>query len=179
VIYLVLAAQFESWRDPAIILVSVPMSIAGALIFITMGFATVNIYTQVGLITLIGLIAKNGILIVEFANQLREREGLPKREAVERAATIRLRPILMTTVAMIVAMVPLLTATGPGAVSRFHIGLVIATGLGIGTLFTLFVVPAVYMILGSEHVRGAVPEEVEAPAGHSATHPPAPPAEQA
>lgn len=153
VIYLVLAAQFESWRDPAIILVSVPMSIAGALIFLTMGFATVNIYTQVGLITLIGLIAKNGILIVEFANQLREREGLSKREAVEKAATIRLRPILMTTVAMIVAMVPLLTATGPGAVSRFHIGLVIATGLGIGTVFTLFVVPAVYMILGSEQVR--------------------------
>jgi multidrug efflux pump len=162
VIYLVLAAQFESWRDPAIILVSVPMSIAGALIFLTMGFATINIYTQVGLITLIGLIAKNGILIVEFANQLREREGLPKREAVEKAATIRLRPILMTTVAMIVAMVPLLTASGPGAVSRFHIGLVIATGLGIGTLFTLFVVPAVYMILGSETVRGALDKADEA-----------------
>jgi len=162
VIYLVLAAQFESWRDPVIILVSVPMSIAGALIFLTMGFATVNIYTEVGLITLIGLIAKNGILIVEFANQLREREGLPKREAVEKAATIRLRPILMTTVAMIVAMVPLLTASGPGAVSRFHIGLVIATGLGIGTVFTLFVVPAVYMILAGEKVRGALDHADEA-----------------
>jgi len=171
VIYLVLAAQFESWRDPAIILVSVPMSIAGALIFLTMGFATVNIYTQVGLITLIGLIAKNGILIVEFANQLREREGLGKREAVEKAATIRLRPILMTTVAMIVAMVPLLTATGPGAVSRFHIGLVIATGLGIGTVFTLFVVPAVYMILGSEEVRTRSMDEMEAePATPSSPH---------
>ena len=151
VIYLVLAAQFESWRDPFIILVSVPMSIAGALIFMTLGMATVNIYTQVGLITLIGLIAKNGILIVEFANQLQMREGLSKRVAVERASSIRLRPILMTTVAMIVAMVPLLTASGPGAVSRFDIGLVIATGLGVGTLFTLFVVPAVYLLMARDH----------------------------
>jgi multidrug efflux pump len=147
VIYLVLAAQFESWRDPLIILVSVPMSIAGALIFLTLGFATVNIYTQVGLITLIGLISKNGILIVEFANQLRETEGLSRREAIEKASAIRLRPILMTTVAMIMAMVPLLMANGPGAVSRFDIGLVIATGLGVGTLFTLFVLPAVYLVL--------------------------------
>lgn len=147
VIYLVLAAQFESWRDPLIILVSVPMSIAGALIFMTLGFASVNIYTQVGLITLIGLISKNGILIVEFANQLRDTEGLDIREAIEKAAAIRLRPVLMTTVAMIMATVPLLLASGPGAVSRFHIGLVIATGLGIGTLFTLFVLPAVYMLL--------------------------------
>jgi multidrug efflux pump len=147
IIYLVLAAQFESWRDPLIILVSVPMSIAGALVFLSLGFASINIYTQVGLITLIGLIAKNGILIVEFANQLRAREGLDVREAVERAATVRLRPILMTTVAMLVAMVPLLLASGPGAVSRFDIGLVISTGLGIGTLFTLFVVPAVYLLL--------------------------------
>jgi multidrug efflux pump len=151
VIYLVLAAQFESWRDPVTILMSVPMSIAGAMAFITLGFATVNIYTQVGLITLIGVIAKNGILIVEFANQLQIREELSKREAVERAAAIRLRPILMTTVAMIVAMVPLLSAAGPGAVSRFHIGLVIASGLGIGTLFTLFVVPAVYVLLARDH----------------------------
>ena len=153
VIYLVLAAQFESWRDPLIILVSVPMSIAGALIFMTLGFATVNIYTQVGLITLIGLISKNGILIVEFANQLRERDGLERRHAIEKAAAIRLRPILMTTVAMIVAMVPLLMATGPGAVGRFDIGLVIASGLAIGTLFTLFVVPAVYLVLSSKHDR--------------------------
>jgi multidrug efflux pump len=153
VIYLVLAAQFESWRDPLIILVSVPMSIAGALAFITLGFATINIYTQVGLITLIGLIAKNGILIVEFANQLQINEGLSRRKAVEKAAAIRLRPILMTTVSMIVAMVPLLLATGPGAVSRFHIGLTIATGLGIGTLFTLFVVPAVYLLLARDHQR--------------------------
>ena len=103
------------------------------------------------LITLIGLIAKNGILIVEFANQLQITEGFSKRKAIENAAAIRLRPILMTTVSMIVAMVPLLMASGPGAVSRFHIGLTIATGLGIGTLFTLFVVPAVYMVLSSEH----------------------------
>ena len=151
VIYLVLAAQFESWRDPVIILVSVPMSIAGALAFLTLGVATVNIYTQVGLITLIGLIAKNGILIVEFANQLQLSEGLSKREAVIKAGTIRLRPILMTTVSMVMAMVPLLIATGPGAVSRFHIGLVVASGLGIGTLFTLFVVPAVYLLLARDH----------------------------
>ncbi len=151
VIYLVLAAQYESWRDPIIILVSVPMSIAGALIFITVGLASINIYTQVGLITLIGLVAKNGILIVQFANQLQIEQHMSKREAVEQAARVRLRPILMTTVAMIVAMIPLLTATGPGAVSRFDIGLVIANGLGIGTLFTLFVVPAVYVLLARDH----------------------------
>jgi multidrug efflux pump len=168
VIYLVLAAQFESWRDPLIILVSVPMSIAGALAFLTLGFATVNIYTQVGLITLIGLIAKNGILIVEFANQLQVTEGLEKRAAIERASTIRLRPILMTTVAMLVAMVPLLTASGPGAVSRFHIGLVITTGLGIGTLFTLFVVPAVYLLLAREHQAApATDAAIETPAEES------------
>ena len=147
VIYLVLAAQFESWRDPIIILVSVPMSIAGALIFVTLGFASLNLYTQVGLITLIGLIAKNGILIVDFANRLQETESLNKHDAVLEAAAVRLRPILMTTVAMMMAMVPLLIATGPGAVSRFQIGLVIVTGLGIGTLFTLFVVPSFYLLL--------------------------------
>ncbi|WP_296805129.1 efflux RND transporter permease subunit [Thiocapsa sp.] len=164
IIYLVLAAQFESWRDPFVILMSVPLTIAGALAFLFLGFASVNIYTQVGLITLIGLIAKNGILIVEFSNQLREREGLSKRDAVEQASAIRLRPILMTTVAMLVAMIPLLTASGPGAVSRFDIGLVIVTGLGIGTLFTLFVVPAFYMLLSPDQQRtvGVVRPEIDA-----------------
>ncbi|GAB6041554.1 efflux RND transporter permease subunit [Endothiovibrio diazotrophicus] len=147
VIYLVLAAQYESWRDPLIILVSVPMSLAGALAFITLGFASLNIYTQVGLITLIGVVAKNGILIVEFANKLQMQEGLNRHDAVIKAATIRLRPILMTSVSLVVAMVPLLTATGPGAVSRFGIGLTIAAGLGIGTLFTLFVQPAFYQLM--------------------------------
>jgi len=153
VIYLVLAAQFESWRDPLIILMSVPMTVAGALIFVTLGFASINLYTQVGLITLIGLVAKNGILIVDFANRMRDEQGLALREAVETAAAVRLRPILMTTVAMLVAMVPLLLASGPGAVSRFHIGLVVFTGLGIGTLFTLFVVPAFYVLLAQRQRR--------------------------
>ena len=152
VIYLVLAAQFESWRDPFVILMSVPLTIAGAMVFLFLGFASLNIYTQVGMITLIGLIAKNGILIVEFANLVREEEGLDKRAAVLKASTIRLRPILMTTVAMLVAMIPLLLASGPGAVSRFDIGLVITTGLGIGTLFTLFVVPAMYVLVASTTV---------------------------
>ncbi|MCG7598464.1 efflux RND transporter permease subunit [Halomonas sp. McH1-25] len=151
VIYLVLAAQFESWRDPLIILVSVPMSVAGAMVFITLGISTVNIYTQVGLITLIGVVAKNGILIVEFANLLQRERGLDRRNAVIEAAAIRLRPIIMTSVALIVAMVPLLFATGAGAVSRFDIGLTIAAGLGIGTLLTLFVLPAFYILLARDH----------------------------
>ena len=153
VIYLVLAAQFESWRDPFIILVSVPMSVAGAMAFITLGFASVNIYTQVGLITLIGVVAKNGILIVEFANQQQIQNGMSKLEAVLEAGAIRLRPIIMTSVALVMAMVPLLLATGPGGVSRFHIGLTIATGLGIGTLFTLFVLPAVYVLMARDHQK--------------------------
>ncbi|MGZ8136467.1 MAG: efflux RND transporter permease subunit [Methylococcaceae bacterium] len=152
IIFLALAAQFESFRDPLIILVSVPMSIAGALIFIALGIggATLNIYTEVGLVTLMGLISKHGILIVEFANN-KQKEGLSKREAVESAAAIRLRPILMTTAAMVLGVLPLIMATGAGAVSRFNMGLVIATGISIGTLFTLFVVPAVYMLLGEDH----------------------------
>ncbi|MGL1832056.1 efflux RND transporter permease subunit [Rhodocyclaceae bacterium SMB388] len=149
VIYLVLAAQFESFRDSAVIMMTVPMSIAGALIFVSLGFATLNIYTQVGLVTLIGLIAKHGILIVEFANQL-QAEGSSKRDAIEQAASIRLRPILMTTAATVLAMIPLLVASGPGAGSRYAMGLVIATGMTIGTLFTLFVVPAVYLYLSPE-----------------------------
>ncbi|MDN5870183.1 MAG: efflux RND transporter permease subunit [Nitrococcus sp.] len=153
VIYLVLAAQFESFRDPLIMLISVPMSISGALIFLTLGFSTINIYTQVGLITLIGVISKHGILMVEFANQLQIREGLDKREAIEQASAIRLRPILMTTAALVLAVVPLIIATGPGSQARFSIGLVVATGMTIGTLFTLFVVPAIYMLLAKDHAR--------------------------
>jgi multidrug efflux pump len=152
IIFLALAAQFESFRDPVIILISVPMSICGALIFVSLGIggASLNIYTQVGLVTLIGLISKHGILIVEFANNL-QKEGLSKREAVEKAAGIRLRPILMTTGAMVLGVVPLLTASGAGAVSRYNMGLVIATGIAIGTLFTLFVVPAMYVLIAADH----------------------------
>ncbi|MEE4297425.1 MAG: efflux RND transporter permease subunit, partial [Wenzhouxiangella sp.] len=149
VIFLVLAAQFESFRDSIIMLVTVPMSIAGALIFVSLGLTSLNIYTQVGLLTLVGLIAKHGILIVEFANKLQD-EGKSKREAVEEATSIRLRPILMTTAATVLAMIPLLIAGGPGAGSRFAIGLVIASGMTIGTAFTLFVVPAIYLYLARD-----------------------------
>jgi multidrug efflux pump len=127
------------------------------LIFIALGIgnATLNIYTEVGLVTLMGLISKHGILIVEFANN-RQKEGMSKREAVESAASIRLRPILMTTAAMVLGVLPLIMATGAGAVSRFSMGLVIATGIAIGTFFTLFVVPAVYMMLGEDHHKTEV-----------------------
>ena len=155
----VLSAQFESFRDPLIMLVSVPMSIAGALIFLTLGLATINIYTQVGLITLIGLISKHGILIVEFANQL-QREGLNKRAAIETAAATRLRPILMTTGATVLGVVPLLIVTGAGAEARFNIGLVVVTGMSIGTLFTIFIVPAFYLALGKDHTRDYSAEQV-------------------
>ncbi|NIA05174.1 MAG: MMPL family transporter [Proteobacteria bacterium] len=164
IVFLALAAQFESFRDPVIILVTVPMSICGALIFISLGVggASLNIYTEVGLVTLIGLISKHGILIVEFANNL-QRQGHSKREAIEMAAVIRLRPILMTTAAMVLGVLPLILATGAGAVSRYNLGLVIASGLSIGTLFTLFVVPAMYMLLAARHagqeVAGVPPVE--------------------
>lgn len=169
IIYLVLSAQFESWRDPIIMLVSVPMSIGGALLSMailnivsTFGTfnglyipnATMNIYTQVGLVTLIGVISKHGILIVEFANQLQE-QGLAKRAAIEEATAIRLRPVLMTTAALVLAMFPMLTAAGPGAGSRFAMGFVIATGMTMGTLFTLFVVPAMYLYLGRDRGNNA------------------------
>jgi multidrug efflux pump len=151
IIYLVLAAQYESFRDPLIILIALPTAMFGALIPLNIGLATVNIYTQVGLVTLIGLISKHGILMVDYANQLQEKEGLGRREAIEKAAAIRLRPILMTTAAMVVGMVPLLTASGAGAASRYSIGLVIAAGMTIGTIFTLFVTPAVYTYVAREH----------------------------
>ncbi|HFL3403886.1 TPA: efflux RND transporter permease subunit [Legionella pneumophila] len=151
VIFLVLAAKYESFRDPLIVLISVPMSICGALIPLNLGAATINIYTQVGLITLIGLISKHGILIVDFANHLQREKNLDKRAAVEEAAGIRLRPILMTTAAMVFGVIPLLIASGAGAASRFDIGLVISTGLLIGTCFTLFVVPTLYTYLAEDH----------------------------
>ncbi|MBA3535662.1 MAG: multidrug efflux RND transporter permease subunit [Tatlockia sp.] len=151
VIFLVLAAQYESFRDPLIVLISVPMSICGALIPLNLGAASINIYTQVGLITLIGLISKHGILIVDFANQLQREKKLDRRAAVEEAAAIRLRPILMTTAAMVFGVLPLLLASGAGAVSRFDIGLVISSGLLIGTGFTLFVVPTMYSYLAADH----------------------------
>jgi multidrug efflux pump len=154
IIFLALAAQFESFRDPLIILVSVPMSICGAMIFISLGIggATLNIYTQVGLVTLIGLISKHGILIVQFANDL-QKEGKKKREAIEMSSGIRLRPILMTTASTVLGVMPLVIASGAGAAGRFNMGLVIATGIAIGTLFTVFVVPAMYMLLAVDHSR--------------------------
>jgi multidrug efflux pump len=155
IIYLVLAALFESLRDPLVILVSVPMSICGAMMPLFFGLATMNIYTQVGLVTLIGLISKHGILMVAFANELQVSEKIDRRRAIERAARVRLRPILMTTAAMVVGLVPLLTATGAGAASRFSIGIVVVAGMSIGTLFTLFVLPAVYTVLAKDHLAAA------------------------
>ena len=164
IIYLVLAAQFESFRDPLIMLVTVPMSISGALLCLNalalfqVNGATLNIYTQVGLITLIGVISKHGILIVEFANRLQE-EGMSRREAIEESASVRLRPVLMTTAALVLAMIPLLIADGPGAAARFSMGLVIASGMTIGTLFTLYVLPAVYMYIGRDFAALRAREE--------------------
>jgi multidrug efflux pump len=161
VIYLVLAAQFESFRDPIVMLVTVPMSICGAMLFVSLGLTTLNIYTQVGLVTLIGVISKHGILIVEFANRLRE-QGRSKRDAIEEASAIRLRPVLMTTAALVMAMVPLLLADGPGAAARFSMGLVIAAGMTIGTAFTLFVVPAMYLYLSHGEARVSEPQVIPA-----------------
>jgi multidrug efflux pump len=156
IVYLALAALFESFRDPFVILISVPLSIAGALIFISIGInhATINIYTEVGLVTLMGLISKHGILIVEVANA-QQQLGKSKYEAIVEAAGERLRPILMTTAAMVLGVLPLVFASGAGAASRFAIGLVISTGLSIGTLFTLFVVPGIYMLVGADHSQRA------------------------
>ncbi|HQX33730.1 MAG TPA: efflux RND transporter permease subunit [Dokdonella sp.] len=184
IVYLALAAQFNSLRDPIVILVSVPMAMFGAMIFINLlpGFVgmgalstrwstSLNIYTQVGLVTLMGLISKHGILIVEFANEL-QRAGKTKREAIEQAAATRLRPILMTTAAMVLGVMPLVIASGAGAAGRFNMGLVITTGLTIGTLFTLFVVPAFYLLLAQDHHAEAAKKLEDdttlAPAGHHA-----------
>jgi multidrug efflux pump len=187
-IYLVLAAQFESFRDPFIILVGLPATVFGALFVlfilgevngammnnppVNLGSGTINIYTQIGLVTLIGLIAKHGILMVEFANKLQETMGYDKNTAIKEAAATRLRPILMTTAAMVIGVVPLLIADGAGARSRFDIGIVIAAGMTIGTLFTLFITPAIYSFVARDrrHMHDLenasdVLEPVKEPAG--------------
>src|ERR1700722_9969276 len=164
IVYLALAAQFEGFPDPTVILVSVPMALFGAMLFINMGAASLNIYTQVGLVTLLGLISKHGILIVQFANELQRTLGRSKREAIEEAASVRLRPILMTTAAMVLGVVPLVIASGAGAAGRHDMGLVIFAGLSIGTLFTLFVVPAVYMAIGADHSTHYAAESGDVPA---------------
>src|SRR5690606_35536451 len=146
-------AQFESFIDPFIIMLTVPLSMTGALLALKFGGGTMNIYSQVGLVTLVGLITKNGILIVEFANQLQE-QGRSRFEAVIEAASLRLRPILMTTAAMVLGATPLAMAAGAGAESRNQIGLVIVGGLLLGTLFTLFVVPTAYTMLARDRSRG-------------------------
>ena len=152
VIYMVLAAQYESLRDPLIILITVPLSICGALIPLALGWATLNIYTQIGLVTLIGLISKHGILMVEFANDLQAR-GYSPTHAIIHSARIRLRPIVMTTAAMVVGLVPLLFASGAGASSRFGLGIVIVVGMVVGTLFTLFVLPSIYTLISKRPAR--------------------------
>ncbi len=171
-IYLVLAAQFESFRDPFIILIGLPATLFGALFVLwilgqvngmmqnnppfNIGSGTINIYTQIGLVTLIGLIAKHGILMVEFANKLQETQGMDKNSAIKEAAAVRLRPILMTTAAMVIGVVPLLIADGAGAKSRFDIGVVIAAGMTIGTMFTLFITPAIYSFVARDRHGKAV-----------------------
>ncbi|AWK89121.1 MexW/MexI family multidrug efflux RND transporter permease subunit [Azospirillum thermophilum] len=162
VIYLVLAAQYESLVDPLIILVTVPLSMCGALLPLALGLATLNIYTQIGLVTLIGLISKHGILMVAFANELQAQEGLERNAAILQAARIRLRPVLMTTAAMVVGLIPLLFATGAGANSRYGLGVVIVCGMLVGTLFTLFILPTLYSLLARDHrAHAATPRAAE------------------
>ena len=169
VIFLVLSAQFESFRDPLVVMLTVPMSICGALIPLMLGVlfqfglginVSMNIYTQIGLVTLIGLISKHGILIVEFANQLQE-QGRTMGEAIIEASSLRLRPVLMTTGATVLGITPLLLASGAGAISRFNIGLVITSGMTIGTLFTLFVIPVMYTYIARDHQKGKVSATVK------------------
>jgi multidrug efflux pump len=158
-IYLVLAAQFESFRDPFIILAgSVPLALSGSLMFSFLGFTTLNIYSQVGLITLVGLVSKNGILIVQFANEL-QQAGRSKLEAVIEAAGTRLRPILMTTAATVAGHFPLILATGPGAGARNSIGIMLVSGMIIGTVFTLFIVPSIYVVVAKTHKAELAVEE--------------------
>jgi multidrug efflux pump len=171
VIYLVLAAQFESFRDPFIIMMSVPLSIFGAIVPLNLGLGTLNIYTQVGMITLVGLITKHGILMVEFANQQRRLHGHSRREAIILSAETRLRPILMTTAAMALGVVPLIIASGAGAAARYSMGLVIFTGITIGTVFTLFVVPMFYTFIAKKDVEGEfVPSQEDGKEPAAAAH---------
>ena len=155
VIFLVLAAQFESLRDPLVILVTVPLAVFGALVPLWLGYATLNIYTQIGLVTLIGLISKHGILMVTFANHIQHHENLSRIEAIEKAASVRMRPVLMTTAAMVAGLVPLLFADGAGSASRFSIGIVVVMGMLVGTFFTLFVLPTIYSFVAKDHRAAA------------------------
>lgn len=161
IIFLVLAAQFESFRDPFVILVSVPLAISGAMLPIFLGLATMNIYTQIGLVTLVGLISKHGILMVEFANKAQVEQDMNRRQAIELAARVRLRPILMTTAAMVAGLMPLVFSDGAGAASRSSIGTVIVAGMLIGTFFTLLVLPAFYTLLAKDHRAAAHSDRVQ------------------
>ncbi|PDT73166.1 efflux RND transporter permease subunit [Bradyrhizobium sp. C9] len=161
VIFLVLAAQFESFRDPLVIMVTVPLAVCGALLPLYFGFTTLNIYTQIGLVTLIGLISKHGILMVSFANEIQHHEGLDRVAAIQKAAAVRMRPVLMTTAAMVTGLAPLLYADGAGAASRFAIGIVVVMGMLIGTLFTLFVLPTFYILIARDHRAAAAAPRLE------------------
>ncbi len=177
--FLVLAAQFESWIHPIIIMLSVPLAVAGAIYSMAIGGVSLNIYSQIGIILLVGLMAKNGILIVEFANQLRD-EGKGVREAVIEASVLRLRPILMTVIATILGAVPLVWSHGAGAESRIAIGIVIVGGLGFASILTLFLTPVLYDLLARfTRPRGAVEKFLEAELGKpkAASAPVATPAE--
>jgi multidrug efflux pump len=165
-IFLVLAAQFNSFRDPFVILLgSVPLALVGALLPIFLGRTSLNIYSQIGLITLVGLVAKNGILIVEFANGLQE-QGMSKLDAIRRAAATRLRPVLMTSAATVFGHLMLIFVSGPGAAARNSIGWVLVVGMAVGSVFTLFVVPAVYVLIAADHSK--VVQPTAAPAAEPA-----------
>jgi multidrug efflux pump len=168
VIFLVLAAQFESFRDPLVILVTVPLAVCGALVPLYLNFTTLNIYTEIGLVTLIGLISKHGILMVAFANQMQRAEGSSRRDAIRHAAAVRMRPVLMTTAAMVSGLVPLLFASGAGAASRFAIGIVVVMGMLVGTLFTLFVLPTVYCLVAGDHRPVPSSRDLSSPEGEPA-----------
>ncbi|RQU32790.1 multidrug efflux protein [Burkholderia cenocepacia] len=170
VIFLVLAAQFESLRDPLVILVTVPLAICGALLPLWLSYDTLNIYTQIGLVTLIGLISKHGILMVSFANHIQEHEGIGRLDAIQQAAGERMRPILMTTAAMVAGLFPLLFASGAGSASRFAIGIVIVVGLMVGTLFTLFVLPTLYSYVGVDRHAGKLDERTQNPGKWESAH---------